>query len=1124
MATDDTESADPSWSSTGKLQDLHESHTKIIGLHHDATARLNKLERRVNKLESDIDSDSDASDEASDLDDDYMLGFEENIIHEVRDVNFEHFKNRYTEKDGKYCIEVLVAGSDLEEQVRRELKKRDLLDSDDMAIVDNYDESDEQLIHRVRIQSPSILFLLHSVLEHKQGNGSFLWRGQNRTTFFRPFTWFIYAQEKMKIKLEELERKFSDGALSLSTNNTQTVAELVFSLERAAILGKNAAGDGGAQASEPTYSVGETNPAENGFKPLPKRVERQALEQALLESYQTLVALRCYVSFVDERIMPQAAQYRSLGSPEPPPLVRYRDLAYLFQVGDLIYVNRPVIPTNTQQIAGPRIGRVRSITKPDATANFTWDQQDYVSCTPRRRRGRETVNHYSIQYHVVDYNGESYITLSCSFSIGFFKGQVEITSLTVFPLQFHPDREKLIRTAQASGKNFRDAVTSKHMLYCGWSVPSFPPQPQPQQPIHPPGMFPRHQIPLQTPRNTMLSEPPRPVESQFQNSYEYFDPETESDNTRGAAIHKVNYIESEVIVDVKEAIRAVQHWRLTFGNWIWSTWKLEDWSVVQDSIEIIRWTDRHRKQKLSSVQDRTQANDNIAGLESDDFHRQDNFARPQPNPDFTPEDLTLLPKRLYAYALRERKFFSGDVESFHRLATGDNPFENLKIDENHIRIVQSVVWSHFQRKLMESSGFQSQMDQDLIRGKGRGLVILLHGAPGVGKTATAEAVALWHRKPLFVITCGDLGFTPQGVESSLSEIFRLAHLWNCILLLDEADVFLSQRETNALQRNALVSVFLRVLEYYNGILFLTTNRVGTLDEAFKSRVHLSLYYPALGRSQTEEIMLMNLNRLDIIEQQRAKSTSQKPLIIRKDRIRTFARNHWDRHAVMDGEGRWNGRQIRNAVQIAASLALYDRKTDQDQGTEDIPAVLDDRQFEIVEQTMTLFEGYMNKTRGGSAAFIAQQRSERDDRFKTPQPGLTRDQQYEIYSTSNRELGDYTPYPNRPQYSGLSQPYPMTQQYPQHFTQSDPVHGPPGTSAPFVTAESAGHVHAQAELYRSATHQQMPSGVSPLQPGLGHSGQASSYTATGLPPPGMSFQPRDQFTGSSTGRQGYEPSN
>lgn len=33
--------------------------------------------------------------------------------------------------------------------------------------------------------------------------------------------------------------------------------------------------------------------------------------------------------------------------------------------------------------------------------------------------------------------------------------------------------------------------------------------------------------------------------------------------------------------------------------------------------------------------------------------------------------------------------------------------------------------------------------------------------------------------------------------------------------------------------NALVSVFLRVLEYYDGILILTSNRVGTFDEAIR---------------------------------------------------------------------------------------------------------------------------------------------------------------------------------------------------------------------------------------------------------------------------------------------------
>lgn len=144
----------------------------------------------------------------------------------------------------------------------------------------------------------------------------------------------------------------------------------------------------------------------------------------------------------------------------------------------------------------------------------------------------------------------------------------------------------------------------------------------------------------------------------------------------------------------------------------------------------------------------------------------------------------------------------------------------------------------------------------------KGVIILLHGVPGVGKTATAEAVAQRWNKPLFPITCGDLGIDADRVEKSLKGIFRLAHLWDFILLLDEADVSIAQRERRDLARNALVSgeshtlrsqdkvvclkntwnnhrvVFLRMLEYYNGVLFLTSNRPGVLDEGVKSRVVL----------------------------------------------------------------------------------------------------------------------------------------------------------------------------------------------------------------------------------------------------------------------------------------------
>jgi hypothetical protein len=57
-----------------------------------------------------------------------------------------------------------------------------------------------------------------------------------------------------------------------------------------------------------------------------------------------------------------------------------------------------------------------------------------------------------------------------------------------------------------------------------------------------------------------------------------------------------------------------------------------------------------------------------------------------------------------------------------------------------------------------------------------------------------------------------------------------------VVLLDEADVFLEERDVKDLNRNALVSVFLRALEYYDGILILTSNRVGTCTFRRSTRI------------------------------------------------------------------------------------------------------------------------------------------------------------------------------------------------------------------------------------------------------------------------------------------------
>ena len=131
----------------------------------------------------------------------------------------------------------------------------------------------------------------------------------------------------------------------------------------------------------------------------------------------------------------------------------------------------------------------------------------------------------------------------------------------------------------------------------------------------------------------------------------------------------------------------------------------------------------------------------------------------------------------------------------------------------------------------------SRMDvlmSDIIEGKSGGTTILCMGAPGLGKTLTAEVYSEVVSKPLYRVHSGHLGTSAESVESSLATILRRAARWDCILLLDEADVYIRKRD-NDMQHNAIVAEFLRTLEYFSGLLFMTTNRMDDVDDAILSR-------------------------------------------------------------------------------------------------------------------------------------------------------------------------------------------------------------------------------------------------------------------------------------------------
>ena len=112
-----------------------------------------------------------------------------------------------------------------------------------------------------------------------------------------------------------------------------------------------------------------------------------------------------------------------------------------------------------------------------------------------------------------------------------------------------------------------------------------------------------------------------------------------------------------------------------------------------------------------------------------------------------------------------------------------------------------------------------------------------------------------------MVSAGELGTNPRELEAELNKILDIAHSWGAVLLLDEADVFLEKRTIQDIHRNALVSIFLRLLEYFQGILFLTTNRVETFDDAFQSRIHVALRYGDLTTKAKRSVWKMFLDKV-----------------------------------------------------------------------------------------------------------------------------------------------------------------------------------------------------------------------------------------------------------------------
>lgn len=204
--------------------------------------------------------------------------------------------------------------------------------------------------------------------------------------------------------------------------------------------------------------------------------------------------------------------------------------------------------------------------------------------------------------------------------------------------------------------------------------------------------------------------------------------------------------------------------------------------------------------------------------------------------------------------------------------------------------------------------------QDVIDGKSGGNLFLLYGAPGTGKTLSVEALSSFFGRPLYSISFAELGSNVSELEERLTDILMLAAHWGALVLLDEGDALVERREKGQFLINSMTGVLLKLLENFEGALFITSNRASYFDPAALSRVTLALKFEPLDFEARKSMWRNTLARVLAGEQADGVKLRDFTSAIE------LANKTFDLAALAKFEG--SGRAVNAVVKLAISLAEH----------------------------------------------------------------------------------------------------------------------------------------------------------------------------------------------------------
>ncbi|KAG1768716.1 hypothetical protein EDD22DRAFT_949400 [Suillus occidentalis] len=222
------------------------------------------------------------------------------------------------------------------------------------------------------------------------------------------------------------------------------------------------------------------------------------------------------------------------------------------------------------------------------------------------------------------------------------------------------------------------------------------------------------------------------------------------------------------------------------------------------------------------------------------------------------DDIALLPRFMPGFDLERKSWGLFDIDEVEAIKFNENAWKHIVLDESSKNVIEGVVGAF-------------DFSEEAVADEGQtGLVILLHGPTGTGKTATVEAIAEHFKRPLYSLSVYSLPLDTILLVDTLTSRLDAARSWNAIVLIEAGDILMqTQRHEPIMEDHARISTILEFFEQHRCIVFVTARTTCT---AFMSHFAMTIQYPELDCDSRQTMwsnMLAgeanNISRRDIEE-------------------------------------------------------------------------------------------------------------------------------------------------------------------------------------------------------------------------------------------------------------------